>query len=108
MDETWILQGREITSKDIDCIRRLMVENPAFKRTRLSQEICQLWNWKNTQGQIKDMACRTLLLKLEKKGLYEEDRQADRQRAHPRRREGIHVRRVFEHARSREAAEVVH
>ena len=69
MDETWILQGRRITSSDIDIIRRLMAENPTFGRTRLSQEICHLWDWKNAQGQIKDMACRTLLLKLERKNL---------------------------------------
>jgi hypothetical protein len=46
-----------------------MAENPVFGRTRLSQEICHLWDWKNAQGQIKDMACRTLLLKLERKKL---------------------------------------
>ena len=69
MDDPWILQGRAISFKDIDCIRRLIAENPLLRRTRLSQEICRLWNWKNSQGQIKDMACRTLLLKLEKKGL---------------------------------------
>jgi Domain of unknown function (DUF4338) len=69
MDETWILQGRCITSSDIDSIRRLMTENPAFGRSQLSREICHLWNWKNAQGQIKDMACRTLLLKLERKNL---------------------------------------
>ena len=69
MDETWTLQGRRITSSEIDNIRQLMAENPVFGRTRLSQEICHLWNWKNAQGQIKDMACRTLLLKLERKKL---------------------------------------
>jgi hypothetical protein len=69
MDETWTLQGRRITSSDIDNIRQLMAENPVFGRTRLSQEICHLWDWKNAQGQIKDMACRTLLLKLERKKL---------------------------------------
>jgi hypothetical protein len=46
-----------------------MAENPTLGRYRLSQEICRLWDWKNAQGQIKDMACRTLLLKLERKNL---------------------------------------
>jgi hypothetical protein len=58
-----------ITSRDIDTIRELMAGNPTFGRSRLSQEICHLWNWKNAQGRIKDMACRTLLLKLERKNL---------------------------------------
>jgi hypothetical protein len=69
MEETWTLQGRRITRTDIDNIRQLMAENPAFGRSRLSQEICHLWDWKNAQGQIKDMACRALLLKLEGKNL---------------------------------------
>jgi hypothetical protein len=67
MDETWTLQGRNITTADINGVRRLIEENPSFTRYRLSREICHLWNWKNAQGQIKDMACRTLLLKLEQK-----------------------------------------
>ncbi len=69
MDKTWTLQGRNITGADINCVRRLIEENPSFTRRRLSREICHLWNWKNAQGQIKDMACRTLLLKLEKRNL---------------------------------------
>ena len=69
MDETWILQGRKITSTDIDSIRWLIENNPTFTRRRLSREICQLWDWKNAQGQIKDMSCRTLLLKLEQRNL---------------------------------------
>jgi hypothetical protein len=69
MDKAQVLQGRNITTADIDCIRQLIKENPSFTRRRLSQEICHLWNWKNAQGQIKDMACRTLLLKLEGKKL---------------------------------------
>ena len=64
-----MLQGRHISGADIDCILRLIKENPSFSRRRLSQEICHLWNWTNTQGQIKDMACRTLLLKLERRNL---------------------------------------
>lgn len=69
MDETLVLQGRNLTITDIDYVRRLIEENPSFTRYRLSREICHLWNWKNAQGQIKDMACRTLLLKLEQKNL---------------------------------------
>lgn len=69
MDETLVLQGRNLTTADIDCVRRLIKENPSFTRYRLSREICHLWNWKNAQGQIKDMACRTLLLKLECRNL---------------------------------------
>lgn len=69
MDDSWVLQGRSINSADISCIRRLIEDNPSFTRRRLSLKLCHLWNWRNAKGQIKDMACRTLLLKLEQKNL---------------------------------------
>lgn len=53
---------------DIRDIRRLLTENPAWNRTKISRELCELWNWRNANGQLKDMACRTLLLKLERAG----------------------------------------
>jgi hypothetical protein len=31
--------------------------------------LCQVWDWRSLTGQIKDMAARTLLLKLEQRGL---------------------------------------
>ena len=39
---------------------------PAWCRTRLSEELCRRWDWRNAQGRPKDMAARTLLLKLER------------------------------------------
>lgn len=68
MDTDTVIQGRKITAEDVDQIKRLLSENPSWHRTRLSQEICALWNWRNAKGQLKDMACRTLLLKLERQG----------------------------------------
>ena len=45
------------------------MEHPSWHRTRLSRELCDLWEWRNEAGRLKDMACRTLLLKLEARGL---------------------------------------
>lgn len=45
-----------------------MAVNPSWHRTRLSKEICLAWNWVTETGQLKDIACRTLLRKLEQKG----------------------------------------
>ena len=63
-----VLQGRELTDADIELIRVLLLENPARGRTALSQELCRRWDWRNARGQLKEMACRTLLLKLERAG----------------------------------------
>ena len=68
MDETTTVQGRQITQDDIELVRRLIEANPSRNRTQLSKELCFLWNWRAANGQIKDMACRTLLSKLEQRG----------------------------------------
>lgn len=58
----------QITAAHIQTIKELMAVNPTWSRTRLSRELCRLWNWYSPVGQIKDMACRDLLLKLEQQG----------------------------------------
>jgi len=68
MTEGMVLQGREVTGADIALIRALLAAHPARGRTPLSEDLCRRWNWRNARGQLKDMACRTLLLKLERAG----------------------------------------
>jgi len=69
MNKITIIQGREIARSDIELVRQLISTNPSWGRTRLSKELCILWNWKNSGGRLKDMACRSLLLKLQKQKL---------------------------------------
>lgn len=71
MAQGMIIQGRNITAVEIGLIRDLMAENGDWGRTRLSEELCLRWDWRNAQGRIKDMAARTLLLKLERRGFIE-------------------------------------
>ena len=40
-------------------------KHPLWNRSRLSRELCGRWKWRRPDGQIKDMACRELLRKLE-------------------------------------------
>jgi len=53
---------------EIDQIRSLLAAHPEWGRSRLSEELCRLWDWRTAQGRLKDMAARTLLLKLERSG----------------------------------------
>lgn len=53
---------------DIRNIKVFLAKNPTWNRTKLSREICGLWDWRNSKGQLKDMACRSMLLKLEASG----------------------------------------
>lgn len=63
-----VIQGRTVTSAEIQLIRQLLAENPAWHRKRLSIELCKIWDWRALNGQYKDMACRNFLLKLHRQG----------------------------------------
>jgi len=75
-----VIQGRCITPSDVALIRKLLTDNPSWNRSLLSRELCERWDWRNEKGRQKDMACRTLLLKLERLG---EIRLPPRQRPSP-------------------------
>lgn len=62
------MQGRKIAAHDILTVKNLMETNPSWNRTRLSKELCVLWGWKRASGELKDIACRSLLRKLEQLG----------------------------------------
>ena len=65
MDWPLKIQGRFLAETELNQIRILLRDNPAWNRSRLSRELCRLWNWQRSDGQLKDMACRDLLRKLE-------------------------------------------
>ena len=69
MEKTMVIQGRETTLSDIEFVRNLIESNPSWHRTRISRELCKLWDWYDPTGQMKDMACRSFLVKLEKREL---------------------------------------
>jgi hypothetical protein len=58
----------EITQQHIEQIRQLIGDHPDWNRTRLSEELCELWGWKSDVGQRKDISCRDLLRKLDADG----------------------------------------
>jgi hypothetical protein len=62
------MQGRMIGAADLEQVRQLLAAHPDWSRRRLSQQLAGLWSWRNPAGQLKDMAARTLLLKLEQRG----------------------------------------
>jgi hypothetical protein len=69
MMDAMVIQGRKLVQRDFELIKELMATHPDWGRKRLSVELCERWNWRTTNNRLKDMACRTLLLKLERKGL---------------------------------------
>ena len=68
METEQVIQGRRVGPVELGLVRHWLAAEPSWNRTRLSRELCQCWNWRNEAGRLKDMACRTLLLKLERRG----------------------------------------
>ncbi len=69
MEQEWLLQGRRVGQAEVALIGQWREAFPLWNRTRLSRQLCEHWNWRNRAGRLKDMACRSLLLKLEERGL---------------------------------------
>ena len=63
------LQGRLVTESQVNDIRGLLEDYPSWNRSRLSRELCKRWQWQRPDGQMKDIACRELLRKLESRAL---------------------------------------
>jgi hypothetical protein len=63
--------ARDFSEDDIETVRRLMRENPALQRSPLSRQLCELWDWRKPNGELKDMTCRVALLRLQAAGLIE-------------------------------------
>ncbi len=71
MNHAMTLQGRQLTRADIDFIRQLISEHPAWSRRQLSIALGRAWRWYNANGVLKDMACRSLLVKLHERRYIE-------------------------------------
>ncbi len=62
------MQGRRIEPFELLQVRELVASHPEWSRYRLSRELCGLWNWRTSTGQWKDMAARSLMLKMAGRG----------------------------------------
>ncbi len=83
-----MVQGRKLEAEDILRIRQLIADHPNWSRRRLSEVLCAEWDWRNGNGRLKDMATRTLLVKLDSRGLI---RLPARRRIPPNRMAARHV-----------------
>lgn len=72
MDAVISYRNRTVSSQDLCDIKDIISLHPDKSRRFISQEICRKWNWKQSNGQLKDMVCRSLLLLLESKGLIKQ------------------------------------
>lgn len=61
-------RDREISQEDILYIHALIEKHPNESRRKLSTKICEAWQWRQTNGALRDMVCRGMLLMLERAG----------------------------------------
>jgi Domain of unknown function (DUF4338) len=61
-------RGRQIHPEDILFIRELIGRHPTDSRRKLSTRLCEAWDWRQSNGTLRDMVCRGLLLLLERAG----------------------------------------
>ena len=71
MRESFLLQGRPITPLALQQLRQWREDHPDWSRWRFSRELTAHWGWRNGAGQLKDLAARTLLVKLAQRGLID-------------------------------------
>jgi hypothetical protein len=61
-------RGRNITGDEIVFLRQFISDRPELSRYALSRKLCELWQWKQVNGSLRDMVCRGLLLLLDRAG----------------------------------------
>jgi hypothetical protein len=64
-------RGRAISNEDIFYIREMIAAHPGESRRTLSKKLCEAWQWKQANGALRDMVCRSLLLVLDRAGHIE-------------------------------------
>ena len=68
MDVVLKYRGRVIRESDLAIIRTLIEQYPTASRRQLSRELCEVWNWVQPNGALRDMVCRGAMLALERAG----------------------------------------
>jgi hypothetical protein len=64
-------RGRAVTAADVQFINELMARHPGESRRRLSRKLCEAWDWRQSNGALRDMVCRGLMLALWRAGHIE-------------------------------------
>jgi hypothetical protein len=60
------LRGRDITDDVLQFIQETISTHWTEGRSAISRLLCVHWNWRQNNGGLKDIACRDLLLRLER------------------------------------------
>lgn len=62
------LSRPSLSKEVIGQIASVMEAHPDWGRTKVSKHLCTLWDWRSSEGQLKDISCRDMLRKLDRDG----------------------------------------
>ena len=65
------INGQEISRDVIRKIRLIIKAEGKISRVKLSRRVCEEFNWRSSNGRLKEMSCRKALLELERTGQVE-------------------------------------
>ena len=71
MNETITCQGRLLQPSDLCWLRDVIQDHPGWSRHRITKHICNRWGWHTHSGQLKTFAARSMIDKLEQRGLID-------------------------------------
>jgi hypothetical protein len=71
MERSLTILNRGIGSNELAQINELIETVGDRGRTYISKQLCQQWDWRLPNGQLRDIACRDLLRRLERRGLIQ-------------------------------------
>jgi hypothetical protein len=60
--------GHSVTQAEVQSIREIIAAHPEASRRRLSELVCEAWNWRQENGALRAMLCRGLMLALHRAG----------------------------------------
>ena len=83
------IQGRWLDEADIRGLGQWIESRLGWSRKRIAKGLCELWDWRNNRGHLKDFAARSLLLKLEAEGRIMLPPLQENQRREPRKVQGL-------------------
>ena len=69
MDALLTYRKRVITQDDLSFIKKVIDDYRSEGRSAISRRLCEAWDWRQANGQLKDGVCRGLLLHLERNQL---------------------------------------
>jgi hypothetical protein len=62
-------RGRAVGDAEVAFVRELIARHPTSSRRALSILLCEAWNWRQPNGALSEMLCRSFMLALHRAGL---------------------------------------